>query len=178
MPSLTKTEKHRPMVTQDLELTMSHLGLGSLTEYAALVLFGDAHSHRLTQGLTNTPDQIEDSEGRRLYPAYFMTHLKVPPHCLLTNIKLWDRVQVGIDVHRFGETLMDSHYILTRGETVPDDVAHWANGAWPTMRANNLMVIDVSEEGAAKRVAVPHGDSIAMLPKLRKPPEAILKAKK
>ena len=73
---------------------------------------------------------------------------------------------------------MDSHYILTRGETVPEDVAHWSNGTWPTMRANNLMVIDVSEEGASKRVAVPHGNSIAVLPKLKRPPEAILKAKK
>ena len=42
---------------------MSHVGLGSLTEYGVLVLFGNAHSHALVEGTGLPPDEIRDTEG-------------------------------------------------------------------------------------------------------------------
>ena len=165
------------MLIENVELTMSHLGLGNLTEYALMVLFGNAHSHHLTLGVENTPDQILDHQGHVLYPAYFMTHLQVPPHVLLPSFRLWEHVQVGVDVKRFGETLLESAYILGRGDGLPEDAEQWDLENHPSVKANNLIVVDVTEGGAARKVSVPKPGCFASLPKIKRPPQAITRAK-
>jgi probable biosynthetic protein (TIGR04098 family) len=100
------------MQIENLYLTMSHVGLGDLNEYALMVLFGNAHSHRLTKGLSITPNEIAAMDGTTLYPAYFMTHLKVPLAFLISSYKLWQTVSVGDEVKHFGDTLLESNYIL------------------------------------------------------------------
>lgn len=171
------------MIIEEVELNMSHVGLGNLTESALMVIFGNAHSHHLTAGIPIKPNAIKDSEGCVLYPAYFMTHLRVPPHSLLRSYTLWDEVEIGVDIRRFGDTLLESTYLFGRkGEIphteIPHTVEEWDLLKSPSMRANNLFVVDMSEEeGASRRVSVPRSDCIIDLPKMDSSPQAIIKAK-
>nr|WP_279382530.1 LnmK family bifunctional acyltransferase/decarboxylase [Acanthopleuribacter pedis] len=151
---------------------MSHVGLGTLNEYALMVLFGSAHSTALTEGLANKPSAILDRQGRILYPAYFHTHLVVPPGCDLSDFELWDKVEVAVDIQRFGETLLESRYLLAPPGQIPDDPADWDTSALPSMAGNNLMVVDA----AKGTVSAPNPETIVALPKVVRPPEAINRA--
>jgi len=166
------------MLIESIELTMSHVGLGHLNEYAMLVLFGNAHSHHLTLNTGILPNQIRDNQGLVLYPAYFMTHLTVPPNFNLADYKLWDKVSVGVDVTRFGETMLESCYLLGRDGEVLPEISQWSKEAYPYMKANSLIIVDVSEKnGEARKVSVPKAECFASLPKLKKAPEAILRSR-
>ncbi len=166
------------MIIEKFELTMSQLGLGALTEYALMVMFGNAHSHCLTLGRDNNPSQIVDAHGLTLYPAYFMTHLTVPASRPLASFALWDRVAVGVDVQRFGDTLLESSYALGREDELAESAESWDPASTPMMRGANLIVVDVAEESASRRVSAPKPDCIADLPKVKKPPHGLLNARK
>jgi len=45
---------------------MSHVDLGSLTEFTAINLFASAISHRITDGTGITTREIADAQGRML----------------------------------------------------------------------------------------------------------------
>ena len=168
-----------PCTVGTVELTMSHVGLGSLTESALMVLFGNAHSHRLVAGTGRKPDGLVDHHGNRLYPAYFATSLKIPVGNLLGSYKLWEQVDIGIDVRRFGETLLESTCILGRQGAIGPDMADWDEPPSPMMTGCNLMVVDaVDGTGLANRqVGVPRSDCLAPLPKLRSVPAAVARSK-
>ena len=168
------------MLVEKIELTMSHVSLGNLNEYALMVLFGDAHSHHLTLGLDSNPSEIVDQEGHILYPAYFVTKLNVPEKSPLANFKLWDKVDVAVDVKRFGDTLLESNYVIGPQGTVPDNIDQWNQDTFPTMLGNNLIIIDTieGETTSNRRVANPRSDSIAKLEKTRKVPEGISLSKR
>lgn len=166
------------MLIENIELNMSHVGLGALNEYALLLLFGNAHSHHLTYNTGKRPDEIKDNQGLTLYPAYFMTHLKVPFSSLLSTYKLWDNVSVGVDVSRFGETILASSYVLGREGEIASDISRWDSNKCPSMRANSLIIVDVGETGGfSRRVSIPKPECFAILPKLAKSPEAILRSR-
>lgn len=179
-PSLVRPAVPTLAHVEHLELTMSHLGLGSLNEYALMVLFGNAHSHRLVAGTAVKPDGIIDQRGHMLYPAYFMTRLRVPPCNLLNTFGLWSDVDVGVDVHRFGDTLLASRYILGRAGTVGSNSDEWDTSTCPSMEGNNLIVVDAVEGGgtAHREVAVPLPDRIAALPKRKTVPEGVSLSRK
>ena len=167
------------MQIEDVYLNMSQLGLGDLNEYALMVMFGNAHSHHLTQGLDITPNEIVAANGTTLYPAYFMTHLKVPLTALLNNYQLWQTVTVATDVKRFGETLLESQYILARQGQLNDDVESWQDSDCPTMLGNNLIVAEEMNSATAKRqVLNPAADKIAELPRARRSPAGIASSRK
>lgn len=166
------------MLIENIELTMSHVGLGVLNEYALLLLFGNAHSHQLTLNTGILPNQIKDNQGLTLYPAYFMTHLKVPPCFSFSSYKLWDKVSVGVDVARFGETILESSYVLGRDGEIAPNASQWDLNKQPSMRANSLIVVDVGESTVeSRKVSVPRSECFTVLPKLSKTPEAILRSK-
>jgi probable biosynthetic protein (TIGR04098 family) len=167
------------MLVEPLELTMSHVGLGNLNEYALMVLFGNAHSHQLTEGVANNPSEIESVDGEILYPAYFMTSLKVPETNLLPTFKLWEQVEVGVDVQRFGETLLQSNYVIGRQGQVEPDPSAWADVKWPTMTGNNLIVAEAMNGQTAKRqVSNPNPETIAKLTKIARPPAGLTSSRK
>lgn len=167
------------MLIENIELTMSHVGLGNLNEYALLLLFGNAHSHHLTLNTGVLPNKIKDNQGLTLYPAYFMTHIKVPLSSTLDSYKLWDKISVGVDVARFGETILESSYVLGREGELTLNTSQWDSNKFPSMQANSLMVVDVIEKvGESRRVSVPKPENFAVLPKLMKAPDAILKSRK
>lgn len=156
---------------ESIELTMSHVGLGDLNEYALMTLFGNAHSHRLVQGLNINASQITDQDGNTLYPAYFRTHLTVPPNCLLSSFKLWDTVDIGVDISKYGEMILSSDYIVGRAGQIGDNPENWDAAMWPTMRGNNLMTIDITgSEAVRRKVAVPQKETIAELNRLKSVP--------
>ena len=166
------------MLIENMELTMSHVGLGDLNEYSLLLLFGNAHSHHLTFNTGVRPNQIKDNQGFTLYPAYFMTHLKVPTCSTLASYKLWDKVSAGVDVARFGETILESSYVLGREGEIAPDTNQWDLNKCPSMRANSLIIVDVGEKaGESRKVSVPKAECFAVLPKLSKAPEAILRSR-
>lgn len=166
------------MIIENIELTMSQLGLGHLTEYALMVMFGNAHSHHLVHGLDITPEGIRDSSDLLLYPAYFMTHLKVPADKLLFRYGPWSNVDVATDVKRFGDTVLESKYLFGNHGEVPEDLEKWSESDLISMHGNNLIVVDATEEGNARKVSVPRKECIADLEKLRRPPLAIGRARK
>ncbi|AWB65706.1 D-fructose-6-phosphate amidotransferase [Saccharobesus litoralis] len=167
------------MLVENVELTMSHLGLGDLNEYALMVLFGNAHSHHLVRGLSITPNDIQAMDGTTLYPAYFMTHLKVPLTQLLPSIKLWDKVSVGVDVRKFGDTLLESDYVIASEGQVPDDLEQWQSAQFITMAGNNLLVAEEINGGGTKRqVLNPNPDKITELVKARRSPAGIAQSRK
>lgn len=166
------------MYISSVQLTMSHTGLGDLNEYALMVLFGNAHSLHLTQGLSITPGEIVSMDGTKLYPAYFWTHLKVPVAHLLSDFKLWEVVDVGVDVKRFGDTLLESRYALGRKDKLGVGPDEWDENRFPVMHGNNLIVAEELNSSTAKRMVLnPNPDRIAELPKVSRSPQGIAKSR-
>lgn len=157
------------MYVDTLELTMTHVDLGGLTEPVFVALCGDAHAHRITQGRDNSIADIKDKNGRTLYPSHFATHLRVPAARTLDSFRLWDRISVGSDVHSYAGMLLDSTYVLGREGEIADDPSAWDLGRLPSMKGGVVFVVD---EGhlSEPEPAVPVTDLVAELPQLKAPP--------
>ncbi len=166
------------MYTETTELTYSHQDLGPLNEFGLMGLFGSMHSKALVRGLETTVEDIRDHHGRRLYPAYFHTHLQVPAACPLSRFAAWSRVQLGVDVKRFGKCYLDSSYVIKpAGEPAPAPEDLGA-GVYPTMHGNNLFIVDVTEDASvARQLAVPASSCVAALEPVAEKPLAIQLAK-
>lgn len=168
------------MLFEELELTMSHTSLGSLNEFTLMVLFGNVHSHRLVHGLDINPSQILADNGRSLYPAYFVTKLQVPINNLLKNFKLWDRLKIGVDVVRYGETLLESNYIVGHLEALNKSESGDSTlvDKFPTMKGSNLIVVEeMNGETGKRQVANPSQNRIAKIERTKKPPFGLLNSK-
>jgi probable biosynthetic protein (TIGR04098 family) len=161
------------MLKETVELTMSHVGLGHLTEYALLVLFANSHSHYLT---LNT-SKIADSKGNFLYPAYFMTHLSIPINRNLKQYKNWEKVNVGVHVEVFGASMLESEYVLGNEKESFSNIDEWHSSGLPYMKANSLFIIDTRENGNRKIViSNPDKDCVNQLKKMTIPPVAMRRA--
>lgn len=168
------------MFFQDLELTMSHTSLGNLNEFSLMVLFGNVHSHRLVSGLEINPGQIKSEDGQTLYPAYFVTKLQVPIGNLLNNFKLWDHIKLGVDVRRYGETLLESKYVVGHKNSLIEgsDQNYAAMHEFPTMRGSNLIVVEeMNGETGKRQVANPGEQKIAQLERTKETPFGLLNSK-
>jgi probable biosynthetic protein (TIGR04098 family) len=135
------------VLIEEIELTLANVDLGTLSEFSAMVLFGNAFCHRIIRGTKLSGiRQIQDAGGKALYPAMFMTHLRVPSRYLLDSFAVWDRVAVGVDVQTFGRMILDSTFILARpGELAPDSKI-WDLESYPSMRAGSLFIVDERRE--------------------------------
>ncbi len=163
------------MLRETVELTLNHVGLGNLNEYALLGLFATAQAHALTEGKPHTLSALVDVSGQPLYPAYYVTHVRVPAACLLAAFPLWSTVAVGVHVQSFGGIVLDSSYILGRPGDIADHVDGWDTAHLPTMRAGSMFVIDTpaAQHRGEVQVSAPRGDMLAALPRLSTPPAAI-----
>ncbi len=156
-------------LTTDVELGMSHVGLGSLDERSLMLLFGQSHSQNLTCGLPHQADQIVDAAGRQLYPAYFMTHLLVPATRPIASFRLWGSIRIRSEVRRFGGTILDSSYEAS----APGDTAE----APITMRASSLFILDPGRYRTRdKQVSAPARGSIRDLSVLLAAPSSVREA--
>lgn len=166
------------MYSETTELTYSHQDLGALNEFGLMCLFGSMHSKALVRGLGLTVEDIKDHHGRRLYPAYFHTHLKVPETCPLSRFAAWKHVQLGVEVQRFGKCYLDSGYVIKPATETPPTSNDLGAGTYPTMHGNNLFIVDVTEDASvARQLAVPDAACIAALGSVREKPPAIQRAK-
>jgi probable biosynthetic protein (TIGR04098 family) len=161
------------------ELTYSHQDLGTLNEFGLMCLFGNIHSKALVQGLNSSVEALVDHQGRRIYPAYFNTHLQIPESCLLRQFRAWRNVLLGIELKRFGKCYLDSSYVIKpegAGIPVAED---FASRQFPILHGNNLFIIDVTEDPAiARELAVPAPQYLAPLPAVTEKPSAIDRAKR
>lgn len=161
------------MYVDSLELTMSHVDLGGLTEPIFIALCGDAHAHRITHGRDNSIDAIVDKHGKTLYPGHYATHLSVPPDWPLHSFRLWDRISVGADVRAYAGMLLDATYVLGPEGAIADNPESWDIKRYPSMRGGVVFVVkDEGHEGAPEP-AVPQPEQLAELPKLKAPPHFI-----
>ncbi|HVU22641.1 MAG TPA: hypothetical protein VHE13_00855 [Opitutus sp.] len=166
------------MHVETTELTYSHLDLGHLNEFGLLCLFGSLHSKALVHGLDGTVDDIRDQHGRKLYPAYFHTHLRVPAAWPLSRFGPWRQVRAGVEVRRFGKCYLDSSYVIKPESEAAPAADDFGAGVFPTMHANNLFIVDVSEDASvARQLAVPRPGSVAPLEAVAEKPAAIQAAK-
>ena len=157
------------MLIEEVELTLSHVGLGGLSEFSLLALFASAQAHALTRGTSHTLSDVVDRDGAALYPSYYMTHLTVPPGTNLAAYRLWERVEVGVDVSCFGGVLLDSRYALGRAGTLGS--GDWDALPVPKMRASSMFILDnhVGEQQLSK----PRAGTLGELPTLGSPPASM-----
>lgn len=160
------------MLIEETQLTLANVGLGTLSEYAVMVLFANAFCHRITRGTKLVGiREIQDGAGRALYPANFLTHLRVPSSRLLQDFAIWDQVAVGVDVHSFGRMLLDSLCVLGRPGEIPADRKQWQPEHLPSMRIGTLFIRD--ERRDDPDAAVPREGHLAELPALSAPPDSV-----
>lgn len=153
------------------ELTLSHVGLGSLDEFSALTLFGVAQAHCMMEGTGRSIAEITDHDGRPLYPAYFMTHLRVPFTKPLERHGCWTNVSVGVAVQTFGGIVLDSKYVLGMPEEVIDPSIKWPPSAELTSLSSGAMFVLATSGGF--EVAEPAVGILPSLPRTTAKPEAM-----
>lgn len=137
-----------------------------------MLLFGNSHSRLLTRGLSHSVNEVVDARGRQLYPAYFMTDLTVPLVTPLRAFTLWQSVQIETTLRRFGETLLESSYSLSRMRD--EGVAVKKEQAAITMHANSVFILDPSLFlTKQKQVSAPRHGMITPMRRLPTPPLAI-----
>ena len=152
------------MLIETRELTLANVGLGTLHETALMRIFATAQAHRLAKP-GGTLRDIVDADGRRIHAAYYMTHVLVPAAYPLESLHVWDRVDVGVDIHAFGGTTLDSHYRLARH----GELGHSTDfKRFPSMHANSLFVLN--EPGCEAIAVPPRPDTMADLPRILLPP--------
>lgn len=160
------------MIDKNVLLDMGAVGLGNLTEYRLLVLLANYHSLSLVEGKTGTPNDIVDSGGRLLYPAYYMTHLKVPFTEFIESFSLWDRYDINVDVRLFGVNILDSEYSFRK------NIDGKAFGEPIIMNSNSLFVVDSTLDKSVERSAsVPNPNCISKLDSLKKIPTSLKRFK-
>jgi len=158
------------MIEQERMLDMSDVGLGNLNEYRLLVMLGTYHSLCLVNGLDITPDDISDNNGRVLYPAYYMTNLRVPLTNFIENYTLWDKVKFSVDIRKFGSNILDSNYRFEKA----DSSENGEGGQAITMTSNSLFVVDATLDKSVNRtISAPKANCIAELPKMAKAPGSL-----
>src|SRR5262249_55495019 len=103
-----------------------------------------AQAHHLTRGLKLRLNEMTDSAGAPVYPAYYFLHLTVPPSRLLRSFRAWDPVQIAVDVARYGVLMLDSRYLVSRPREVAADVpsSEWAARGLPMMRSSSTFVLE------------------------------------
>jgi probable biosynthetic protein (TIGR04098 family) len=159
------------MFVDTVELTISHVDLGTLTETTFVTLCGDAHAHRITRGTGNCIDDITDVHERRLYPGHFSTHLKVPASRPLESFRLWDRISIATEVRSYGGMILDSTYILGFENELANVADSGELEQLPTMHGGVMFMVD---EGHVEEphAAVPKTGMLADLPKSTSPPKS------
>jgi probable biosynthetic protein (TIGR04098 family) len=157
------------MLIEQVELTLSHVGLGGLSEFSLLALFASAQAHALMQGRSHTLNDVVDRDGAALYPSYYMTHVTVPPGANLASYRVWDRVEVGVEVSCFGGVLLDSNYALGRKGSLGD--GDWETRTVPRMHASSMFVLD--NHVGEQQLSRPRAGCLAELPSLASPPASM-----
>jgi probable biosynthetic protein (TIGR04098 family) len=158
------------VLIETAELTLSLVGLGNLSEFPLMVLFATAQARSITAGKEISINQIVDKNGEALYPAYYLTHLVVPPSRLLGGFRAWEKISIGVDVSSYGGMLLESSYVAGYPNEVAENSKALDAAPLPSMRASAMFVVDRNGE---QQVSVPRSGALASLPKLETSPAAL-----
>lgn len=159
------------MLTETFELDLANTGLAGLDEVSFLRLFATTQAHELVRGTGNTLRGIVNADGVPLYPAFYRTRVSVPPPLLLAQYPVWSRVEIGVEVHRFGRMLLESKGVLaTPGSLVPD-ASSWRLDQHINVAGSMAFVHD--QPSGEQRVDSPREGTVAELPPLPKRPAAL-----
>lgn len=156
------------MLIRESELGLGLIGLGRLTEFAAMTLWADAQACALTAGTGGTLREIVDISGARLYPGYFWTHVTVPPNRLFERHQVWDRIAVGVDVRVLGPILESSYVLGTPAELAMPAAERQE---LPAMRGAAMFFVE--DRAGEPQPASPKKGTVAELEKLEKAPAAL-----
>jgi len=159
------------MRVETIELTLNHVDLGHLSEFALMTLCGVAQCHAITAGRNITIRDIVDAEGRALYPGFFWTHLKVPPAAGLARYRVWDTVALAVDVRLYAGLVLDSTYTLAPPGEAGGPPERWRSSELPSVRGGTMFVVDGA--GAESIPSAPRPTLLAELPRSSRPPDSM-----
>lgn len=157
------------MLNEVFDLDLANTGLGGLDEVSFLRLFATTQSREIVRGTGRTLRDIENSDGVQLYPAFYRTRVTVPPPLLFDRYRLWDRVEIGVDLRRFGSMLLESTGVLAAPGNIGPDPAEWQLDRHVHVTGSMLFVHDKSRGTPDS----PRQGTVANLPLLQKRPEAL-----
>lgn len=157
------------MLREQIELSYSHVGLGSLTEKALVTLFANGLVKALVRGTDLKPSELRDARGAVLYPGFYRTHLKVRPEGFLEQSVLWDTVEITSDVKRWGGVFVESRHALTvpggdAAEGFPDDADAVMTGS---------VVLTIDATSGRPQPSSASSSSFQRLPQLTDPPASL-----
>lgn len=151
------------MLNYDLNLTLSHLGIGNLSEVGLLNIFAEAQLADITQGTGTNLWTLKTADGRALYPAWYAFELQVSPDYLLSSFKLSDKIRVTSNVQSYGGMLLDSRFTISHGDTVKQQSSNL-----PTLTGGNLFIV---KGGVGEpEIGIPEQGSLAVMPLLSNEP--------
>lgn len=160
------------VLVEAVDLDLANAGLGGLDEVALLRLFANTQAHALVRGTGRTLREIENADGTPLYPAFYRTRVHVPAPVVLGSHRTWDRIDVGVDVRRFGAMILESRGCVAKAGALSSD-----SSAWPSEQVvrveGSLAFIHDTPSGGDFRVDAPRAGTIADLPPLAERPSAL-----
>jgi probable biosynthetic protein (TIGR04098 family) len=159
------------MLIETVELDLANVGLGGLDEVSLLRIYAATQARALVAGTGHTLRDILNADGVPLYPAFYRTRVHVPPPCLLGSHRTWDRVDVGVDLCRFGSMLLEARGVVSSEGTLPREVAP-AEAGLIAVEGSMSFVREGPSEGSP-RPDSPREGAIASLPLQRERPRAL-----
>jgi len=160
------------MLIETVDLNLANTGLAGLDEISVLRLFATVQARALVEGTGRNLREIENADGVALYPAFYRTRICVPPPHRLEQHKTWERVDIGVEVKRFGTMILESKGALASEGALPRDAATWTPEQHIHFEGSMTFVHDVAT-GGDFRVDAPREGTVANLSLLSKRPAPI-----
>jgi probable biosynthetic protein (TIGR04098 family) len=161
------------LLIETTELTLSHVGSGALDEVALMTLFASAHCHRITEGTGLSVRDITDASGAALHPSCYWTHLVVPADAPIERHRVWDRVDVGVEVRGFGRMILDASYVLAADGELTGGAERGEAGdplALPRMRSGLIFMVAGTHD---PRPSAPRQGSLGHVDQVDGAPESL-----
>jgi probable biosynthetic protein (TIGR04098 family) len=159
------------VLTSIFELDLANAGLAGLDEVSFLRLFATTQAHALVRGTGHTLRDITNADGVPLYPAFYRTRVTVPPPLLFARHRVWERVEMGVELHRYGRMLLESRGVIGIPGELPDGTS--GSSLDRHIRIAGSMAFIHDADAGEQRVDSPREGAIAELPSLPSRPEAL-----
>jgi probable biosynthetic protein (TIGR04098 family) len=158
------------MLTEVFELDLANSGLGGLDEVSALRLFATTQAHALVAGTGRTLRDIDNVDGVPLYPAFYRTRVSVPPPITFAGFSVWERVEIGVEIRRFGRMLLESIGVLGKPGSLKQGSGPEAAGL--IRIEGSLAFVHDLRHGRDLSVDAPRAGATTELAAMRELPEA------
>lgn len=126
------------MLIETVELNLANTGLGALNEENLMALFANVQAHSLIAQTDRVLSDVVDIDNQPLYPGYVWLNLTVPDMQPIDQFKVWKYVDIGVKVHRFGSTMLESEYVIGPSGTINKN--SFTQNDWPRMKALSVFI--------------------------------------